>query len=187
MPSVVKHAVPSAERDQQARQRRHTHVHAVGEPADREREYGDLERRHRRRADSSGDVGPAWQRRSPHAFEHAVVTQDRGADRDVDERRRDHRVGQDAGHEIVVVGDMVAPGPLAVIDRPEDEQEHDRQQEREERARAIAPERPLLIADLPERERRSRVSVSGAAATLTWGPPRSARCPPLRRLPVSSR
>jgi hypothetical protein len=86
-------------------------------------------------------------------LEHSLVAEDGGADGHVHERGGDHPVGEDPGHEEVVVGD---PAParhvLAVEQAGEDDQEHEREGEGEDPAAAVAPEGALLVADLPSDE-----------------------------------
>ena len=177
----MKHAVPSADARQQAGQRRGAHVRRRRPTAAERERHG----RHRgdqqdRRADAPGDVGPARQRRALHALEHAFVAQDRGADRHVHERRRDHAVGEDAGHEEVVVGDATAAARearAAVELEAKITRNMIGKQEREEGARAVAPEGALLVANLPRGEPRSRAATPASRVARASSVRRSSQCP----------
>ena len=96
-------------------------------------------------------VGPGRHRRAPDALQHALVPGVGHAHGQVRVGRGDHREGQDRARVVGGVGDLVAAGQRGRVvaqERGEDHQEDQREGEREEGGRWVAPERLLLEADL---------------------------------------
>ena len=97
---------------------------------------GDADRQHH--DDLAGEVHPLRHRRAAQPLEHAAVALDRDLDRQVLEADRQQAGGDHAGDE--VLGELDARRDLAVEDRPEDDQQHDRERQREDHRLAAAQE-----------------------------------------------
>src|SRR3954447_5540314 len=141
------------EREDEAGQRLAADLDPVGHGGDHQRDRRHDDGDHDRGSHARADEGPARQRRAPQALEDARLAQDRELARDVRERGHDHAVGEEAGDDVDVRGDAAAVAEhLAVIERAEDQEKHERQREAEEGAASVTPERALVGDELPEPE-----------------------------------
>ena len=98
------------------------------------------------------EVRDPRQRRPAHPLEHALLAQEGQVVGQRGERRRHHAHAGDPGHDHV---ELVL---VAVTDRAEQREEHQRQQEVEEGGARVAPEQAALEAVLAPQQRGSRPS-----------------------------
>jgi hypothetical protein len=128
----------------------------VAEPAQAEHQQGLHGDDDQAGDDLAGEERPRRQGRAPQPLELPVVAHDGERDHQADEGaghdgHAEHARGEEGGVADLGAVGAELHGPVAV-DGPEEHQEHHRQQDGEEGARAVAPERAQHVAALAGRQ-----------------------------------
>ena len=110
------------------------------------------------RADHGGEVEPGAERRAAHALQQAGLAAHDERDRERGEGVRGDAVAEEADQE---EGRGVhALDRLVAVDRPDEDEQEDREEKAEEGGLPVPPEEQLLHAELVEEEPHSPSSVS---------------------------
>ena len=180
--SAANVVAPTASESANAGSVRAGHVHIVEQRAHRDHDRDQQHRDQHHVPNTPKQECPRWQRRAPQPLQQPLIARDRYAHREtrvagVHDRERRNRGDVEGGDVCDATLDLQL---LVAEQQVEDHEEDEREGEGEECRRRVTPERAILVAQLPQRQRcaahSSRVpSAPGAACAALVASPASSR------------